>query len=232
MRNEVIFFGDCIVKGTVSYYINGKGITKKTQKSPCQQISKYFNIKIKNRGYERSGLSRMGCIRFDNETKPNPNNSLYNKLLNEDLSKTETLLMWLPSNDFGASCPLDNYKETLEEIIKHIHDNYPLVKIAIISTHERYVYRRRYIPEGCLNHKNKVDATLKDYNKIASDICKQKNIPFLEINDFTFVNEHNNKDLLPDMLHPTQQTLDKLMYIIITWLENNKILTKKVQEKK
>lgn len=217
----ITFFGDCMVEGTISYYSNNEVVTRKTKQNPCKQISDYFNVKVNNRGLRRSGLSRNGCIRFPNETKPNPNNSLYTRLLNEDLSETNILLIWLPINDFGASCPLDDYEKTFEEIINHVNENYPLIKIGIITGHERFCFKRTYVPGGCLKFKNKTNATLNDYNKIALKICKEKNIPCLEINDFTFINPENDKELLPDMIHPTQDTLNKLMKIIINWFNEN-----------
>jgi lysophospholipase L1-like esterase len=132
------------------------------------------------------------------------------KVTKELLNNIDVVTVFASANDFGWNRPLGNINDPttintfysdMKAVIQNIKRNKPEVKLIFITT--IYVGKDRY---GFL--KNSQGITMEDYTKAMKEVCSLNNIPILDLNMQSGINENNLLKYSDDLVHPNDAGME------------------------
>lgn len=215
MNNKIVFLGDCIPKGTTSFYdiINGelRGVTGRIveeRQSLIEKLKKEGCV-IKNMCQGHSAMSFVGCSKPSHADSIDVKISVVYKLLNNNLSSFDTIII---------NCPINDYRKTNKEKLgdfKTKDENTVYGSYAIIFDELKRKYSNKNIifilPSYGKKIKNQI-SFLEFYNNIKKEITKQE-YNYVSFFDYfhNFVSYDDMSYFFPDGAHPSIDC--KIMYI-------------------
>lgn len=201
---KIALFGGCVPRGVCSFYSStGEVEFIKNKYSLAVCLQDKFGTTVLDYSMRRSGLHHSGNIPFPNETMANPSNSVENKIKTHNLDGVTHMIVWAPSNDYGAGVKLEDYLKALDSIIEFVTNKG--IKLVFITSPCRYQYKKEYIPSGCYTKTNSSGLSLNDYADAVIQKCLSSNIPCIDFRKQTVVTDDNNRETMPDALHPTPE---------------------------
>ena len=122
-------------------------------------------------------------------------------------------------NDFMT--PIERFKENIEKLINFARKLSPKIIFVGLTP----VDESKTTPIPWNTDKSYKNESIKKYDEVINSVCKNKNIPFVEIFDDLIKSDHRN--LLEDGLHPNSQGHKKIFEIVKDYLIQNKIINPK-----
>lgn len=109
----------------------------------------------------------------------------------------------------------ESYEKAFKEGIDYIKGNYPDASILSMSIYNIVSYEGgKLINEsGCV---------LNDYKKVMENICKEENIPYIDMETYSSINGENAAYYLDDGLHPSMAGSYEVSKRLCEYISNNK----------